>query len=178
MTADNFSVEAEQLVKQIERLDYYQILQVDPGASIGQIRQAYHMQSRKFHPDRYFHLPDSHFKETVYTISKRVAEAYVVLRDAQKRRFYDQQLQQSQHRILRYTEQSAQAQKQAKSEEIGKTEAGRRNYRQGMTELKRNNFSAAERSFKTALAYEPDNELYQRMAKDAGAQIKTDYTIK
>jgi curved DNA-binding protein CbpA len=134
--------------------------------------------SKRLDPDRYFHLPDGPVKENVYTISKRVAEAYVVLRDVQMRRFYDQQLQQSQHRILRYTEQSAQAHKQAKSEEIGKTDAGRRNYRQGMIELKRNNFSAAQRSFKTALAYEPDNELFQRMAQEAGAQIKTDYSIK
>ena len=178
MATNNFSAEAEHLVNQIDRLDYYQILQIDPRASTGEIRQAYHMQSRKFHPDRYFHLPDSLFKDNVYTISKRVAEAYVVLRDAQKRQFYDQQLQQSQHRILRYTEQSAQAHKQAKSEEVGKTEAGRRNYRQGLIELKRNSFNAAARSFKTALAYEPDNELYRRMAQEASAQIKTDYTIK
>ena len=171
-------MEAEHLVNQIDRLDYYQILQIATDASIGQIRQAYHMQSRKFHPDRYFHLPDGPVKENVYAISKRVTEAYVVLRDVQTRRFYDQQLQQSQHRILRYTEQSAQANKQAKSEETGKTDAGRRNYRQGMIELKRNNFSAAERCFKTALACEPDNELFQRLAQEAGAQIKTDFSIR
>jgi curved DNA-binding protein CbpA len=178
MEADNLSVEAKLLISQIDRLDYYQILQVDPHATAGQVRQAYHEQSRKFHPDRYFHLPESQFKESVYTISKRVAEAYVVLRDAQKRRFYDQQLQQSQHRILRYTEQSEKAQKQAKSQEIGTTEAGMRNYRQGMIELKRKNFTAAARSFKTALACEPGNETFKRMAEEANAQIKTDYTVK
>lgn len=61
MATSNFSAEAEHLVNQIDRLDYYQILQIDPRASTGEIRQAYHMQSRKFHPDRYFHLPDSLF---------------------------------------------------------------------------------------------------------------------
>ena len=173
-----FSKEVIVLAGLIEEMNYYQVLRVDPRASLGQIREAYHAQSRLYHPDRYFWLPDGEFKQSIYKISKRVTEAYVTLRDVQKRQFYDQQLQQPESQQLRYTEQSEQAQKKAKVEETGKTEKGRQLYRQGTAEMKRKNFAAAERSFKMAMAYEPDNELFKKLFKEAGDNIKTDYKIK
>lgn len=162
----------------IDQLDYYKILSVQRDATLGQIREAYHKQSRMFHPDRYFHVQDEAFKQGVYAISKRVTEAYVTLRDIQKRRFYDQQLSESDGSKLRYDEESAQQQKQAKVEETGKTEQGRKLYQQGLREMKTRNFVAAERSFKLAMAYEPDNELFKQMAEEAARNIKTDYKIK
>jgi curved DNA-binding protein CbpA len=173
-----FSEEVIALATLIDELDYYQVLRVDSRASLGQIRAAYHEQSRLYHPDRYFSLPDGQFKQSIYKISKRVTEAYVTLRDVQKRRFYDQQLQRSDGKQRRYTEQSEQAQKQAKVEETGKTEKGRELYRQGMAEMKRKNFVAAERTFKMAMAYEPENELFKKLCQEAGSNIKTDYKIK
>jgi curved DNA-binding protein CbpA len=173
-----FSEEVIVLATLIDEMNYYQVLRVNPRASLGQIREAYHAQSRLYHPDRYFNYPDGPFKQSIYKISKRVTEAYVTLRDAQKRQFYDQQLQQSDSKKLRYTEQSEQAQKKAKVEETGKTEKGRQLYRQGMAEMKRRDFVAAERTFKMALAYEPDSELFKKLCEEAGGKIKTDYKIK
>lgn len=166
------------LAKMVDQMDYYQILKVVRTASLGEIRKAYHMQSRQFHPDRFFHLPEGPLREGIRRIAKRIAEAYVTLRDAEKRRFYDQQLGQSQGVALRYTEESAQAQKQAKVEQTGRTEQGRRMYRQGMAEMQRKNFVAAERSFKMALAFEPENEVFKKLCEESGRNIKTDYTIK
>jgi len=165
-------------VKVLNQLDYYQVLQVDPKASMGEIRKAYHRQTRLFHPDRYFHLKNEELKDGIYRISKRVTEAYVTLRNAQKRAFYDKQLAESSHARLRYTEESEQQQKKTKEEQTGKTEKGRQLYRQGMSEMKRKNFEAAERTFKMARAYEPDNDLFKELAEKAGKNIKTDYKIK
>ncbi len=162
----------------LDRLDYYQILRVEPTASREEIRKAYHAQSRFFHPDRYFQLPDGPVKQGIYKISKRITEAYITLRDDEKRRHYNQQVAASQRRVLRYTQQSEQEQKVSKQQEIGKTEAGRRLYQQGLSEMKRNNFTAAERSFKMAMAYEADNQLYKKMAEEAAGKIKADYSIK
>jgi curved DNA-binding protein CbpA len=167
-----------QWAQALDQLNYYQLLRVEATASQGEIRKAYHAQSRLFHPDRYFHLEDGNLKQAIYLISKRVTEAYVTLRDPKKRQFYDQQLGKAVQPGLRYTETSEQEQKKAKVEEIGKTEKGRQFYRQGMGELKKQNFAGAERMFKTALAYEPDNELFKRMREEAGSKIKTDYMIK
>ena len=159
----------------IDELDYYKILSVTQAATMGQIRQAYHKQSRMFHPDRFFTETDEAFKTSVYRISKRVTEAYVTLRDAQKRSYYDQQLAAGQ---IRYTEQSAQKQKKAKVEEIGKTEQGRKMYAQGLREYKAKKYETAERSFKMAMVYEPENELFKKMAREASDNIKTDFRIK
>ena len=173
-----FVAQVVALAKIIDQLDYYKILRLQPSASVDQIRKAYHQQSRVFHPDRYYHMPDSEFKQAVYLISKRVTDAYVTLRNSKKRGFYDQQLAKSNGKQIRYTEESAKAQKQAKVEETGKTEQGRRLFRQGMQEYKSKNYNAAERTFKMALAYEPENELFRKMAKEAGDNIKTDYRIR
>ncbi len=165
-------------VEALDRIDYYQVLQVDTHASMGRIREAYHKQTRLFHPDRYFHLEEGEVKAGIYKISKRVTEAYVTLRDAQKRSHYDRQLTESKQTKLRYTEQSEQMQKKAKVEQTGKTEKGRQLYRQGMAEMKRMDFVAAERTFKMAMAYEADNEMFKQKAEEARNNIKTDYKIK
>ncbi|QQS53553.1 MAG: DnaJ domain-containing protein [Candidatus Competibacteraceae bacterium] len=63
--------------------DYYQILGVTRNASEEDIRKAYRRLARKYHPDV--------SKETnAEDRFKEVAEAYEVLRDAQKRAAYDQ----------------------------------------------------------------------------------------
>ncbi|RME25311.1 MAG: molecular chaperone DnaJ [Deltaproteobacteria bacterium] len=167
-----------QWLKALDHLDYYQVLQVDPKASQGEIRKAYHRQSRLFHPDRYFHMEDEKLKRAIYKISKRVTEAYVTLRDPQKRRFYDKQLAESGRKLLRYTEQSEQRTKEEKKQQFAKTAKGRQLYQQGMRQLKQKDYVGAERTFKMALAYEPDNELFKQLAEEAGKNIKTDYRIK
>ncbi|NMB73606.1 MAG: J domain-containing protein [Myxococcales bacterium] len=194
-----FATEVETLSRLIDELDYYQILRVPKNASLGQVRKAYHEQSLKFHPDRFFGLPEGALKSGIKKIAKRVAEAYVTLRDASKRRAYDLQLQRLQSpspaapesapgapapaaappaTALRFTEQTEKAFKQEKQQQFGKTEKGRKLYQQGMREFQAKNFVAAERTFKMALAYEPDNELFAKLRDEAGRNIKTDYTIK
>ncbi len=170
--------EAIVLANLIDEMDYYQVLRVDPKAPLELIRKAYHEQSKHFHPDRYYQLEDPEFKDSIYKIAKRITEAYTALRDVQKRRSYDQQLERSERKILRLTDESVQEQKKAKVEEIGKTDKGRKMYQQGLQELGRKNFAAAERALKMALAYEPDNALFRKTLEDAAKNIKTDYRIK
>jgi curved DNA-binding protein CbpA len=172
------AAEAEILALQIDGQNYYQVLRIEPRASHGQVRAAYHTLSRQYHPDRWFHLPDCAFKQHIYRISKRITEAYVVLRDPASRSGYDAQLGSSQGAQVRFTEETAKAQKRAKEEVTGKTEKGRRSYQQGLAELKKGNFPAAERAFKMALVFEPENELFKSAMQDAASKIKIDYTIK
>ena len=63
--------------------DYYQILGVTREASAEDIKRAYRRLARKYHPDVSAEAgAEERFKE--------VAEAYEVLRDAEKRAAYDQ----------------------------------------------------------------------------------------
>lgn len=68
--------------------DYYQILGVSPSASLTDIRQAYRMLARQWHPDM-------HAGESQYKIAfaeewfKHINEAYEVLSDLSKKADYD-----------------------------------------------------------------------------------------
>ena len=81
-------LEIEALVRIMDELDYYQLLNVDPGASSADIRKAYHASSRTFHPDANRGLAEDQ-RANSGRISKRITEAYCVLRDARRRKAYD-----------------------------------------------------------------------------------------
>ena len=63
--------------------DYYRILEIEPDASMRQIKKAYRKQALKYHPDR--NNEDRGAAEKM----KSVNEAYAVLSSPAKRRDYD-----------------------------------------------------------------------------------------
>ncbi len=67
----------------VEIEDLYAILGVEPGADAGSIKSAFRKLAQTHHPD-HSHAPDA---EAVFD---RIAKAYSVLGDAQRRRWYDQ----------------------------------------------------------------------------------------
>jgi molecular chaperone DnaJ len=64
--------------------DYYEVLGLEKGASVDDIKKAYRKLAMKFHPDR---NPGNKEAEASF---KEAAEAYEVLQDEQKRARYDQ----------------------------------------------------------------------------------------
>lgn len=73
----------------LEEVDYYQLLGLEPGATAAQLRSAYFDLSLEFHPDRFFLLRSGELKEKIYSIYRRIQEAYRVLADEVLRREYD-----------------------------------------------------------------------------------------
>jgi molecular chaperone DnaJ len=67
-----------------DKRDFYEVLSVEKTASDSEIKSAYRKLAMKYHPDR---NPDDKVAEGKF---KEAAEAYDVLRDAQKRQRYDQ----------------------------------------------------------------------------------------
>ena len=63
--------------------DYYDILEVDKGASDDQIKQSFRSLARKYHPDK---NPDDEDAETRF---KEIQEAYAILSNPEERRKYD-----------------------------------------------------------------------------------------
>lgn len=63
--------------------DYYQILEVERGASADELKRAYRQLAHRFHPDK---NPDSPDAEARF---KEASEAYAVLSDPEKRSIYD-----------------------------------------------------------------------------------------
>jgi DnaJ-class molecular chaperone len=168
-----FAVETEALAGILDGLDYYQVLKVPQTATGTEIKNAYHRESRVYHPDRVFHVDDAALKTRVNTIYKRVTEAYFVLRDEKKRARYTADIN-SEYRLLklRFDELSEQEGKRSVDEEIGKTPNGRKFYGAGLADLQGGRFESAERNFKMALMYEPGNTKFKDRLDEAQKQIK------
>jgi len=66
--------------------DYYEILGVNKGASLEEVKKAYRGLALQYHPDR---VPQDKKKEAEEKF-KEISEAYAVLSDSQKRALYDQ----------------------------------------------------------------------------------------
>jgi len=68
----------------MSKRDYYEVLEVDRGASELEIKKAYRKMALKYHPDK---NPDDSDAETRF---KEAAEAYEVLSNPEKKNRYDQ----------------------------------------------------------------------------------------
>lgn len=74
--------------------DYYQVLGVGPKASATEIKHAYRELAMQYHPDRNRENPESEER------LKAVNEAYHILGNEQKRRYYDVQMHQPLNRAV------------------------------------------------------------------------------
>ena len=163
-----FAFEAEATASILDQLDYFQVLKVNTDASIAELRAAFHRESRTWHPDRLFHVPDEQLKERVNRVYKRITEAWTILRDERMRAKYLEDISGPQReRKLRWTEESEQERKRAREEEVGTTPNGRRYYAAGTVDLQAGRAESALRNFKAALVYEPQNERYRAAIEEA-----------
>lgn len=150
----------------LDSQDYFQLLQLPQTASSAEIKKSFYRDSRVYHPDRVFHLKDLKVKGDIGTIYKRLTEAYYVLRDDAKRQKYLVDLA-GPERVakLRYTEASeAELKAEAKKvveEEFGTTPKGRQFFKTAIQEIERQQWSAAERSLKSAIMYESSNVKFK-----------------
>lgn len=80
--------EISRWLESIDAVDYYEILGVDPDASVTSIQAAFHRFSESFHPDR--HRDKSPELRQAFTkIYRRGSEAYGALRSQVSRASYD-----------------------------------------------------------------------------------------
>jgi DnaJ-class molecular chaperone len=168
MVDAGFEIEAQAIAQILDELDYFQVLKVEQSVGPGEIKAAYYRESRAYHPDKFYTLANGELKEAIGRIYRRITEAYVTLRDDEKRKKYLADVTGPERaQKLRYNEASEAEHKEEKQQEIGKTPNGRRYYALGMTDFNASKFPSAERNFKMALAYEPANENFKQALKQA-----------
>ncbi len=151
-------LEITALSRIMDELDYYQLLGVDRRASSSEIRKAYHSCSRNFHPDANRALP-ADLLEDCGRISKRITEAYCVLRDARRRQAYDAKRDDGDQGHLRI--QIAEARtahvEQRKAQARGSTPQGRQFHAKAEADVKAGNLAGAIQNLQMALTFEPAN---------------------
>ncbi len=164
-------LEIKALAGILDDLDYYQLLHVSPSATRAEIRAAYHQTSRTFHPDAARHHADEVQRDCAL-ISKRVTEAYCVLRDPRRRKVYDARLsdegEAGSGRRMQLAEAEAAHAKQDAAERKGQTPQGRQFYQKAEADMKKQNWAGAIQNLQMALTFEKDNALF----KDKLAEIK------
>ena len=161
-----FADEAETLAQLLDQLDYFQVLKLEQTATPNEIKDAFHRESRVFHPDRFHALPDSPLKANVGRIYKRVTEAYVILRDDVARKKYIEDINGPERASkLRFTpadeQEARERQKKAHEEQIGATPKGRQLFAQALKDVEMEKPEAAMRNLKMALTFEPGNQLFK-----------------
>ena len=71
-------------MRTMAKRDYYEVLGIERGAGVDDIKKAYRKLAVKFHPDK------NPGEKTAEEKFKEIGEAYEVLSDPQKRAAYDQ----------------------------------------------------------------------------------------
>ena len=176
---DSFEIEAQALAQVLDELDYFQILKIGQGAAPAEIKAAYYRESRAYHPDRFFQTQSPELGEAVGRIYKRINEAYVCLRDDARRSKYLVDVSgPDRQKKLRFVEQSEQELKKDKEQEIGTTPQGRKFFMAGLSDMAAQRFAAAERNFKMALTYEPNNPNFKAKRDEAAKLVKTDMSVR
>ncbi len=150
------------IAARIDQLNYYQLLGLSREASFSEIRGAYHKRARSIHPDRFFEFPDPEIRVSIDRIFKRVAEAYTVLRDDEKREFYNQGLEATPPR-MRFTDKDQQALLRSKKAITGTTPQGRKFYEKAQTLYEKKQVKMAIQSLRMACTFETNNSHFQTL---------------
>ena len=154
----------------VDELDYYEILYLPREAQARDIRRAYHDASRRFHPDAHRHQGEE-FRGASAAISKRICEAYTVLRDPRRRRVYDDFLEQGEGTRLPLGQLLEQALQRDRMSRQGSSVQGQQFFRRGLADMERGDWAAAARNLRTAQAFEPSNaEIGQKLEETKAQQ--------
>jgi len=159
-------LEIQALAKIMDELDYYQILHLETSASSSDVKRAFHSTSRMFHPDVNRQL-SAELVADCSRISKRLTEAYCVLRDPRRRKAYDQRLEKKEGLRIQLSEARAAHAKQEIEERQGSTPQGRQFHQKAVEDMAREDWASAERNLKMALTFEPGNAFFEELVEEA-----------
>ncbi len=148
-------------------MNYYTILGVNKNATKEEIRKAYLSLAKKFHPDKFTDKTESKKMQEQFS---KIAIAYKVLLDSEKRSEYDKQLSSVSYR--------------EKREKAPTTAQAKMAFKNGIEHYKGGDFWRAEKYFRSAISLSPETPLYksylglalarQKRRGDDAIQLATD----
>lgn len=157
--------EIKALSKIIDELDYYQILRLETESSRSEVKKAYHATSRSFHPDANRHLEPA-VREQCARISKRVTEAYCVLRDPRRRKAYDGRLARNEGIRMQLAEARAAHNRDDVQERRGRTPQGRDLLQKAQAAIANEDWATAAQNLQLALTFEASNAFFEQQLEE------------
>ena len=159
------ALEITALSRIMDELDYYQILNVEQSASTSDIRKAFHDSSRTFHPDANRDLTGD-LRDQCRQISKRITEAYCVLRDTRRRQTYDAKKSDGDSLRIQIAEARNAHIELRKAERCGATAQGRQFHGKAEADAKKGDLASAIRNIQMALTFEAGNEGFKFLLEE------------
>jgi len=155
----------------LDQLDYYTLLQLDPGADRAAVKAAFHAFALRYHPDA--HVGAGGEKRRRATeIYRRGAEAYEVLLDDERRAEYDRQLAEGH---LRYDEEAAKKRQEPPKEPpkqfMFRSQEGKDLTQKAQAAFKAGDLTLALQHLKDARFHEPDNALINQFIDQLESQL-------
>lgn len=160
---------AKTVLLQLDQLDYFELLGVATDASLDEVRAGYRALQAVYHPDRVFRSSDRDLVNAVDVISKRLTEAYVVLRDPRKRAQYLADIsgpdREARLRFGADSEQRAAAEK--RQQILPSNPKARTLYLNAKKAAEKGDWATAARDLKLAVMFEPNNESIKELLERA-----------
>ena len=156
----------EALIQNLQNLNHFEFMGLDPNSSMKDVRSAYHNASRSFHPDLFHSEKNQKIKEKSKRVFKEIVASYMVLRDEEKRKAYVESLFSSTRK-----------KEEKKKTMVPKSVQARKYYEEALKFLKADNLSSAKLNLQLALSYESDNYLLQKMLKDVDSKLQVGPTV-
>lgn len=148
MDEAQFKNRIEQIHRDLDQYNYYELLNLTQEAQIEDIRSAFHRMALSMHPDQFHNHADSDLKEKVYAIYKRIAEGYHVLMEPRTRREYDQKLASGE---LRLKTSDRKKEGPLHPEDAISHPQAKKFFKLGLTSERNNDFKAAKMNYQLAL---------------------------
>jgi len=170
--SDISELEIDALAKIAEELSYYQLLQVEPGTTGGELKKAYYALSRSYHPDANRNRPEA-VQQSCHRISKVLTEAYCVLRDPRKRKAYDAQLEGGGALRIQLAEAAASHARSDSARRSGTTAQGKQFLMKAEEDVRNGQLASAIQNLQMALTFEPGNVGFKEMLEELRKQQQT-----
>ena len=138
--------------------NYYEFLNVQPTASVDEIKKSYYALAKKYHPDRYHHSTKGEIKEALETIFSTLSQAYETLKVPATRTSYDA-------KIFKLDSPATTPEKQTPSGSSaagpGQQKLAELNYRQGRGYYEQKDYWNSVQAFRQSVRLEPGNARYR-----------------
>jgi len=147
------------LSQTLDRMTYYNLLDVPMDAPRKVVEAAYYRRARNIHPDRHAYERDPQRRRDLVRLYARFGEAFRILRDPELRKAYDAELAEGR---VRLSNQAHNAHRLAQQAPDPRTESARKLLGRGYEMMRAGNYSGAAAQLRLAAQLEPDSKVIAR----------------